>query len=349
MKIVYTYPTSNEVAFLKEKLPKDVEIISWIRGEKHDYPSPSEDPEIIKAAHSADILMGPYVTEEMVAKAIPRAGGNLKLVLIPWTGVDRVNFDLLRKYNVPLANSHANSFTIAEFALTLLLAASKHLIHYDSHLRKGDWSSRFSDKPSILVKGKTVGLLGYGAIGLDCARLLQPFKVKIIACRSDPTKSTKEEKELADKIYSSNELKEFLQESDIIINSLPLTESTEGILGKEQFKQMKGGVVLINVGRGKTIDEKALYEALQEEKLFAAGLDPQWEYPPRGAKSEEEKITYPSNYPIHEFDNVVLSPHRAADIEGGYLQNHFEDVVENIMRIYEGKNPINLIDLEKEY
>ncbi|MHA1124261.1 MAG: 2-hydroxyacid dehydrogenase [Candidatus Heimdallarchaeota archaeon] len=348
MKIVYTYPTSNEKDFLKEKLPKDIEIITRIRGQTSEYSSPSEDPEIIKEAHSADILMGPYVTEEMLAKAMPNAGGNLKLVIIPWTGVDRVNFDLIRKYKVPIANSHANSSTIAEFALTLLLAATKDLIHHDTLLRKGDWSSRFSDRPSKLIRGKTVGLLGYGAIGLDCAKLLQPFGVEIIALRRDPGKSTEEEKSLAKTIYSLKELSVFLQESDIIINSLPLTESTEGMLSEKEFKQMKDGVVLVNVGRGKTIDEKALYEALQDGKLFAAGLDPQWEYPSRDSQNES-KTTFPSNYPLHEFDNVVLSPHRAADIEGGYIIYHYDDVIENIMRIYEGKKPINLIDLERGY
>ena len=348
MKIVYTYPTSNEKDFLKERLPKDIEIITRIRGEPSEYSSPSEDPEIIKEAHSADILMGPFVTEEMLAKAMPSAGGKLKLVIVPWTGVDRVDFELINKYKVPIANSHANSTTIAEFALTLLLAASKELIHHDRLLREGDWSSRFGNKPSKLVRGKTIGLLGYGAIGLDCAKLLQPFGVEIIALRRDPTKSTKEEKSLAKTIYSINELSEFLQESDIIINSLPLTESTEGMLGEKEFKQMKDGVVLVNVGRGKTIDEKALYEALKEGKLFAAGLDPQWEYPSRSSDNES-KITYPSNYPLHEFDNVVLSPHRAADIEGGYITYHYDDVIENIIRIYEGKEPINLIDLERGY
>ena len=348
MKIVYTYPTTNEIDFLKERLPEDIEIISRIRGQSSEYASPSEDPEIVKEAQSADIIMGPYVTEEMLSKAILGSGGNLKLVLIPWTGVDRVDFQLIRKYNVPVANSHANSSTIAEFALTLLLAASKKIIHHDRLLRRGDWSSRFSKHPSILIKGKTVGLLGYGAIGLDCAKLLQPFGVEIIACRRDPSKSTDEAKSLAKTIYSINDLAVFLQNSDIIITSLPLTESTEGILGKEEFKQMKDGVVLVNVGRGKTIDEKALYETLKEGKLFAAGLDPQWEYPQRGAQNEN-KVTYPSNYPLHEFDNVVLSPHRAADIEGGYITYHYEDVIENIMRIYEGKTPINLIDLERGY
>ncbi|MHA1440573.1 MAG: 2-hydroxyacid dehydrogenase [Candidatus Heimdallarchaeota archaeon] len=348
MKIVYTYPTSNEKAFLKERLPKDIEIITRIQGEPSEYSSPSEDPEIIKEAQSADIIMGPYVTEEMLAKAMPSDGGKLKLVIIPWTGVDSVDFELINKYKVPIANSHANSTTIAEFALTLLLAASKNLIHHDTLLRKGDWSSRFSDRPSKLIRGKTVGLLGYGAIGLDCAKLLQPFGVELIALRRDPSKSTDEEKSIVKTIYSINELSTFLQESDIIINSLPLTESTEGMLGEKEFKQMKDDVVLVNVGRGKTIDEKALFDALKEGKLFAAGLDPQWEYPSRGSDSESE-ITYPSNYPLHEFDNIVLSPHRAADIEGGYIMYHYADVIENIMRIYEGKEPINLIDLERGY
>ncbi|NHK30824.1 MAG: hypothetical protein FK730_05695 [Asgard group archaeon] len=352
MKIVFLYPTSKDgIDFLKKNLPDDVKIVARTRGENIDI-SPNQDPEIISECKDADILMGPYVTEEILSNASDK----LKLIFIPWTGVDRLDFELLKKYKIPVANSHGNARTVAEFAIALLLTSAKNIIHHDRLLRKGDWSSRFQKMPSIIIQNKIVGLLGVGAIGIECARLLKGFDVRIIGCRKNPKKTTKEQLKLIERVFSLNELENFLNETDILINSLPLTNETEGFLGEKEFGQMKSGAIIINVGRGKTIDEKALYEAIKSGKLFAAGIDPQWKYPSRtsvprrsdGEISSDEKF-YPSDYPLHEFDNVVLSPHRAAHVVEGYEQAHWHDVIENIMRIYEGKKSLNLIDIDKGY
>ena len=356
MKIVFLYPvTQDALDFLKEKLPDDVKVIARIRGDPSQIPA-NEDPEIVKETKDAEILIGPYITDEILSQAIPEAGGKLKLIQIPWTGVDRLNLELVKKYSVVVANSHGNARTVAEHTVALLLTASKNIIHHDRLLRIGDWSSRFNKMPSIKLQGKTVGLLGYGAIAIESAILLKNFDVKFIACRRKPEKSTHEQKQLVEKIYSVDELDEFLQESDIIINSLPLTKETQDILGEKEFNQMKDGVILINVGRGHTINEKAFYNALKSGKIYAAGIDPMWNYPrrtsvPRRDDGEVSSIeaTYPSEYPIHEFDNVVLSPHRAAHINISYERGHWDDVIENIIRIYEGKDPINIVNIDEGY
>jgi len=351
MRIVFLYTISKDAFnYLKESIPEDIEIIARIR-EKYTGKPPNQDPEIIAATKNAEILMGPYVTEEILEQALPKNGGKLKLIFVPWTGIDRLNFDLLRKYPVTVANSHGNARTVAEHAIALLLTASKNIIHHDRLLRKGDWSSRFKHMPSVSITGKTVGLLGYGAIGTECAKLLKGFDVKIIGCRRTPEKSTDEQKKLAEKVYSITELKTFLNEVDVVINSLPLTHDTTDILNKKEFEWMKNGVILVNVGRGPTINEEAIYNAVKEGKVFAAGLDPQWKYPPRGSIGERDPTekNYPSNFPIHEFDQVVLSPHRAADLAEGYERKHWFDVVENIIRIYKDEKPTNIVDLDLSY
>ncbi|MEA2070143.1 MAG: 2-hydroxyacid dehydrogenase [Asgard group archaeon] len=343
MKIVFLYPLNRDALdFLHENLPNDIEIIARIRNEDYSGTPPNQDSEIIKHCKDAEILMGPYVTDEILSKNV----GKLKLVLIPWAGVERVDFELIKKYNVPIANSHGNARTVAEHAITLMLTASKNIIHHDQLLRKGDWSSRFKKKHSIIIQGKTVGLLGFGSIGTEIAKLLQGFDVKIIACRNSPEKTTKEQALLIEKVYSNNNLHTFLKQSDIVINSLPLTEDTKSLLAENEFEAMKENVVIVNVGRGPTIDEDAFFKYLKNGKIFVAGLDPQWHYPPRG--EDKQPPHYPSVHPIHEFDNVVLSPHRAADT-GHYERTHWDDVVENILHVYKGKKPFNLIDPELEY
>ncbi len=351
MRIVFLYTISKDAYdYLKENIPEDIEIIARIK-EEYSGKQPNQDVEIIAATKEAEILMGPYVTEEILEQASPKNGGKLKLIIIPWTGIDRLNFTLLRKYPVVVANSHGNARTVAEHAIALLLTATKNIIHHDKLLRKGDWGSRFKHMPSVNIFGKTVGLLGYGAIGIECAKILRGFDVEIIGCRRTIEKSTEEQKKLAEKIYSINELEVFLNESDIVINSLPLTQDTRDILSKREFEWMKDGVIIVNVGRGATINEEAIYNAVKEGKVFAAGLDPQWKYPPRdktGERDHTEK-NYPSNFPIHEFDQVVLSPHRAADLTEGYERKHWFDVVENILRIYKGEKPTNIVDLNLSY
>lgn len=351
MKIVFLYPLSNEAYnYLIDELPNDIQVVAKIRGVDEINTAVNEMPDIIEECRNAEILLGPYVTEEILKLALPANGGKLKLIFIPWTGIDRLNLDLIKKYNIPVANSHSNARTVAEFAIALLMTASKNIIHHDRLLRNGDWSSRFQTMPSILITGKTVGLLGFGAIGTECAKMLQGFEVKMIACRRTPSKSTEQQKQLAEKIYSYKEINQFLAEADIIINSLPLTDDTKGLINKEKFSFMKDSSIMINIGRGETIDEEAFYEAMKSGKLFAAGLDPQWHYPPRNSDtSSESNKTYPSNYPIQEFDNVVLSPHRAAHIKTIYEIAHWKDVIENILRIYHIKEPLNLVDLEKGY
>ncbi|MBN1330979.1 MAG: hypothetical protein JXA54_16020 [Candidatus Heimdallarchaeota archaeon] len=357
MKVVFLYPLARDALnFLREILPEDIKVIARILEEGPITISPNEDPKIVNETKTAEILMGPYVTEEILSKARPEVGGKLKLIFIPWTGVDRLDLSLVKKYNIPVANSHGNARTIAEFGIALLLTAAKNIIHHDRLMREGDWSSRFRDYPSINITGKTIGLLGFGAIGTECAKLLQGFDVKLIACRRTPSKTTDQQKKLVESIFAYTNLTQFLTQSDIIINSLPLTNETKSFLGKEQFMQMKDGIILINIGRGETIDEEAIYEATKSGKVFAAGLDPQWHYPERSFPSRKTdgeldiKVKhYPSIYPIHEFDNVVLSPHRAGHLVEGYERSHWQDVIENILRIYRGKEPINIIDLEKGY
>jgi phosphoglycerate dehydrogenase-like enzyme len=356
MRIVFLYPIRKDALdLLSERLPSDIEIVAKIRGEDYDNVPPNQDPEIISKCKEAEILMGPYVTDEILASAVTEAGGKLKLVFIPWTGVDRIDFDLIKKYNVKVANSHGNARTIAEFAVALMLTGAKNIIHHDQMMRKGDWSSRFAKMPSLIIKGKTVGLLGYGAIGVECAKLLQGFDVPLIAIRSNPEKTSAEDMKLVQKIYSNEDLQRFLNESDVIINSLPLTPNTIDYLNEKEFQQMKDSVVIVNVGRGKTINEKALYDALISGKVFAAGIDPQWNYPARTPvprqrddSTPDEKF-FPSEYPFQDLDNIVLSPHRAGHVLQGYERAHYDDVIENIIRVFEGKEPINLVDIEKGY
>lgn len=194
----------------------------------------------------------------------------------------------------------------AETALALMLAAAKSVAQGDRNLRRGDWTLRYSERPQLLLQGRTVLILGYGRIGRHMAPVCKALGMKVIGVR----RSLKPED--ADDAYATVEaisvLPELLPNTDVLLIALPETPETKGLIGKGELERLPAHALLVNVGRGAVVDKAALYEALRDGTLAAAGIDVWYRYP----KDEAARTnTLPSRYPFHELDNVTLSPHRA--------------------------------------
>jgi len=197
---------------------------------------------IFEKVADIDILIGANASDELIESA-----ANLKLFHVPWVGLDRINFPALQKKNVIICNSKWNDRLVAEYALTLLLTSLKHLIPIHNDFIQGSWKLRPTS--SRLLFGSNVLLIGFGSIGHELAKLLQPFTKNILALRNNPEKSTAEEHELVKKIIGWDNYFEVIQDIDYVIVSLPLTPNTEAILSKERLQSMKEGTILVNVGR----------------------------------------------------------------------------------------------------
>ena len=162
-------------------------------------------------------------------------------------------------------------------------------------------------------------MLGAGSIGQEFIKLAGPFTTRFAALdrgKRYPGIETYHE-----------DLKELVQNVDIIFMSLPLNKDTEGMINEEILREFRG--YIINVGRGRTIDERALYEALKEERIKGAGIEVWYNYP----KNREE--TMPSDYPFHELKNIIMSPHIATNnLEDRwiYFDDAFEKLREAIVR-----------------
>jgi phosphoglycerate dehydrogenase-like enzyme len=179
---------------------------------------------------------------------------------------------------------------VAEYAFALLLAAVRKLPIADKHVRQGDFDWRpFSGAE---LQGKTLGIIGTGAIGCRVGEIARAFKMRLLGYDKYPNAKRADEIGL-----TYVDLPTLLKESDIISVHLTLTPETQGMLGKEQIEAMKKGVVIVNTSQGKVFDEDALAAALKSHKIAAAGLDVFAEEPP--AKDN----------PLFKLDNVVLSPH----------------------------------------
>ena len=230
------------------------------------------------------------------------ASPHLQALIIPYAGLPPETLALMRDFpHITVHNLHHNAGAAAEMAVTLLLAAAKSILPIDRALRQQDWRPRYRPNLSVVLEGKTVLILGYGAIGKRVARTCRGLGMDVVAIRRRASNAG------ADTVHPPQALYRLLPRANALIIALPLTPETEGLISKEELAMLPPKAVLVNVGRGPIVDEEALYEALRDGTLRAAGLDVWYNYP---ADETLRSNTPPSTYPFHELDNMVLSPHR---------------------------------------
>lgn len=239
----------------------------------------------------------------------------LRALIIPYAGVPKETRDLLLAEfpSVEVYNLHHNAAAAAELAVCLLLAAAKSLVPVDRQFRRHDWRSRYDGTSMLLLNGKTALVLGMGAIGTRVAAACRALGMDVHAIRKrrdrpHPPHVT---------VHSLDALHAVLPRADALLICLPLTPETEGLIGERELDLLPPSCVLVNVARGPIVDEEALYRALSEGRIAAAGIDVWYRYPPT---LEERATTRPSRFPFHELDNVVMSPHRG----GAYRMEELE-------------------------
>lgn len=327
-KVILTSRLSNsEMEYLKEEV-----------GEKYEFiiPKTFKEEDILEdMAEDVEIIIGNYVTKDILDKT------KAKFIQNPFAGVENFDFELLGQYDIELYNSHSNGKAVAEHALALMFSLARLIPQHDSMLREGKWNRDMKDINlfSTSLIGKTVGILGYGGIGRALGQLLENFDVKIMAMVRDKNREYEE----LDFIGDESDLDYILKESDFLVSTLPLTDKTKGLIDEEKINLMKKDAYIINVSRGPIIEEKALYNALKDEKIGGAAIDSWYNYP-----KDFKDITFPSkNYDFHKLNNIVMSPHRAAMVKGE-LSNAI-DVVKNLKLYAEGKELKNRVNIKEGY
>ena len=265
---------------------------------------------------------------------------DLKHVIVPYVGIrESLREGMLERPHLILYNSHFNDVFVAQHAVALLLTCANRVIPADQALRQGDWRPGDDDNfLSMFLPGKTCLLLGYGAIGKEVEARVRGLGMTVSAYRRSPS----EDSDI--KEYGPDELHSALGEADVVIVSLPSTPETKNLLDEAAIQTMKPGGIVVNVGRGDVIDQHALYDALKSGHLFGAGIDVWWNYP----EGEEARAhTYPSEVPLHELENVVMSPHRANQAQDWQLAS-LKDVSKTLNAIAKGKTR-NLVEVERGY
>ena len=331
MKIVLTRSmVPGDIQYIKDGLDKE------IKGQ-YEFVVPEEFTEdgICAVCSGADVLLGPYVTKKIVETA-----GDLKLIQVPWTGMDTFDFNSVQGITVPVCNTHSNADSVAEIGVAIVLDLLKKISYHDRKMRAGNWNR--DQKPlnlkSKMLNKQTVCILGFGNIGSKIGKLIAAFGARVIAV-DEKAKAG----EIAAEVYKNDDIKEAVGKADVVICTLPLTDATRGFINDEMFSVMKDGVVFVNMSRAAVLDEDAAWKGLESGKIGAFGSDVWWNAPKRG-----ESQSYPSAK--HEFwnlDNVVMSPHRAGFIEDSLP--HLDGAIENIIALSKGHKLVGVVDTSKGF
>ncbi len=319
------------------------DIVEWLKAKVDSL----IDLRLVDEADDAFLEDTSVVVGGKIPKRILGMSRTLKYHVVPWSGIDIINIEEIRKYHpqIQIVNSHGNALTVAEYALALLLTVGKRIVESDRALRLHDW--RMRKIPSFPIVGTTLTILGFGAVAQKFIQLVQGFQCEINVIKRNPSKFPEEYKSMVDFIGGKEDLPHLLPKTDYLVVMLPLTTETKGYVGEKELNLLKETSILVNISRGKVIDEDALYRALLTRKIAGAALDVWYVYP--GSKSgKSEDNCPPAKYPFWELNNVVMSPHRAYNCLNR-KKMHWNDVLEALNDIARGKRPKNLVDLSLGY
>ncbi len=284
---------------------------------------------------------------EVLIEGTPReeqidALASLRRVIVPWAGLPVETRELmLRRPGVTVHNLHHNAAATAEMAMALLLAAAKQVIPIDRALRRGDWTPRYAPSDALGLDGATALVLGYGAIGRRIAAACRGLGMRVIATKTDPSTAPPD---CPDEVRAASELHTLLPRANVLLICLPHTPETEGLIGDAELGRLPDGAVLVNVGRAAIVDQRALFIALRDRRLLAAGLDVWYNYPSSG----ERMCTMPADYPFDELDNVVMSPHRGG-MDSNIEAKRMEALAALLNAEARGEPMPNRVDLGRGY
>lgn len=262
-----------------------------LRSQGHEFTAYERDlsPKVqIERAKDADILI---IANMPLSGEVIRSCPRLKFINVAFTGVDHVDLEAARERQIAISNASGYSNeSVAELALCMMLSLLRNVPQVEEKCRQG------STKDGLVgqeLKGKTVGIIGVGAIGTRTAQLCQAFGCKILGYRRHPEKNP-----AAGVTYVS--LEELLRQSDIVSLHCPQTPETVGMINEERLSWMKPSAILINAARGPIVDSQALANALNEGRLAGAGIDVFESEPPLN-----------TDHPLLHSRNTIVTPHVA--------------------------------------
>jgi len=301
------------------RLPEEVRVVV------------GDNVEQLKAsAPGADAILYAHGDADLLVKVLPMAH-RVRWVHCLWTGVEGILIPELLSHPAQLTNGRGVfRWPLADWVIAVMLLFAFDLRRVIRQQEQGLWEPFVGNT----LRDRTLGILGYGSIGSAAAVRARPFGMKIAALRRRTDRFGGDS--LVDQVYGPGQLKDMMAASDYVLVATPLTPDTRGFVGEAEIAAMKSTGVILNVGRGPVIDERALVRALESGRIRGAALDVFTTEP------------LPSDHPFWRMPNVLLSPHTADRIEG-FLDPALECFLENVNRFRTGRPLFNIVDKHAGY
>lgn len=313
--------TLDEASFSLEDIDLTAllnQVSSWNR-----YAETDAAERLVRLSQATIVVINKVKLDAALIKQLPR----LQLVLLTGTGTDKVDLFACRQQGITVCNvTNYGTPSVAQHALSLMLALSTNLLQYAEEVRSGAWSkeTQFSTLSHSIneLEGKVLGLVGYGALAKGVEKLALAFGMQVLISGrpgGEPQKGRVPFEQLLEKV-------------DVLSLHCPLTDETRHLMNADAFKKMKSTAILINTARGAVVDNAALADALRQGDIKGAGIDVLEQEPP------------PADHPLLQPDvpNVIATPHVAwASIEA--RQRLLNKVADNLSAWLVGQ-PINVVN-----
>ncbi len=302
--------------------------------------SPSELEQVRSVSPELEIVNA--LTEEEALAAVPQAVGmygnlskemlaraeSLRWLQTPIAGLEHYMYPELAESGVVVSNmAKIYGDMIADHAFCFILMFARGIHLYMRRQIRGEWQK---GTPVRHLGDCTLGVIGLGGIGSELARRGKAHDMRVIAVDARPNEELGSSLEL-DALWSQDRLHELLREADFAVSCVPQTPETVGLIGAEELAQMKSSAYLINISRGVVVKLDALVEALESGRIAGAALD----------VYETEPL--PAGHPLWRMENVILTPHVAAD-NPHVPQRRIDTLVDNLRRYLAGEEPRNIVD-----
>ncbi|GHB18137.1 hydroxyacid dehydrogenase [Salinicola rhizosphaerae] len=292
----------------------------------HTIEAPAPDPATLASLLDdvdALIVRSAAVTREMLTRA-PK----LKVIGVHGVGVNAIDLEAATAHGVIVANTPgSNAQAVAEQAIALMFACARRVPLADRTVREGDFFAFKYGVPMIELAGQTFGVIGFGNIGQRAARMAQGLGMRTIAY--SPNAPDARFAELG--VERADTLDTLLADADVVSVHVGLNERTHHLIGRRELERMKPDAILLNTGRGGTIDESALAETLAAGHLAGAGLD----------VFAVEPMPY--DHPLLQLDNVVVSPHNGGSTAAS-MSRTARAAAQNIIDIHRGQRPAHIVN-----
>ncbi|ASI99300.1 hydroxyacid dehydrogenase [Thermococcus celer] len=277
-----------------------------------EYPDEDRLVELVGDVDAIIVRSKPKITRRVI-EAAPK----LKVIGRAGVGLDNIDLEAAKERGIKVVNSPgASSRSVAELVLALMFNVARKVAFADRKMREGVWAKK--QCMGIELEGKTLGIIGFGRIGYQIAKIASALGMNVLLY--DPYPNEERAREVGGRFA---DLETLLRESDVVTLHVPLVDSTYHLINEERLKLMKKSAILINAARGPVVDTKALVKALKEGWIAGAGLD----------VYEEEPL--PKDHPLTKLDNVVLTPHIGASTVEAQMRAGVQ-VAEQIVDILKG-------------